>query len=121
MSGNEEFIRSEINRKMRSEGPYFAPTAMFYGITTDIDEFPYRRYFRGRSDSSAPIVWDREPGYQAIVRTPGTVRMSDRQHGPPPLTDLCFQIPCSTILPCHKKRYASSTLANDGGCVYISP
>jgi hypothetical protein len=117
MSSNEDRIRQQIYNKIHSSGAYYCPTDMFYGVETDINEFPYRRYFRGERNSAHPIVWGREPGYQKIVSSPGYVPR------PPPfsgLTDLCFQIPCSTILPCNKKNY-DSNLDNTNTCVFISP
>ena len=104
-STNEEIIKKQIAAKQNLEAPYFCPVSTFRAVQTDIYEFPYQRFFRGKSDASHPTVWDREAGYQALrVETPSVP-------SPPPLTtELTFQYPCSTLFPATKTK-----------CVYYSP
>jgi hypothetical protein len=114
---NSQIIQQQIQNKIHSDNAYYCPSEIFREIQTDINEFPYRRYFRGEIDASNPIVWDREPGYQRILTSP---QFNARPTETSSLTDLCFQIPCSTILPCNANKYKSS-LQNNRMCVYISP
>lgn len=73
-------------------------------VMTDNDSFPYTRAWRGIHDSEEPIFWGRRAGWrpqqvQAYNKTDcGYTTVSPR-------TDYCWQIPCSTVLPCHRKNY----------------
>ena len=116
MSSNEQIIRQQINTTLTIDQPYYCPSNVFRSVQTDINEFPYQRYYRGKPDVYYPIVWEREAGYQRIKSSPSC------QPRPGPetdLTNLCFQIPCSTVLPCNPQTKA--VLSNQNNCVYISP
>lgn len=111
---NPEIIRQQIEQKTNAS-PYFCPTSVFTAVRSDLDEFPYRRFFRGQADRLYPTVWDRGAGYSKVLASPA---FNER---PPPstgLTDLCFQIPCSTVLPCRKK---DTSLSSPTNAVYYSP
>ena len=107
MSSNEEIIKKQIAAKMNLDAPYFCPTFVFRGVQTDIHEFPYKRFFRGRPDASHPTVWDREAGYQEIQAKAPPKQIPRSQSL---TTDLTFQYPCSTVWPARKTE-----------CVYYSP
>lgn len=70
-------------------------------VITDHDHFPYYRWYRGRYDSTEPIVAEREAGFRPH---------NDKLYNPPligpdpPGPNLCFSIPCNTILPCIPPR-----------------
>lgn len=112
MSLNQEVIEQQIFEKIHSSTPYFPPPRQIFDVVTDVNEQPYRRFFRGRPSSNEPIVWEREAGYNTIrgeIKNPTRVA---RTGGPP-----CFQLPCSTILPCKSRPAIGSTQ----GCVFLSP
>jgi hypothetical protein len=85
-------------------------------VDTDIDHFPYTRYFRGIATCNVPRIMDREAGRckwnilnPIIEASPQKLRHHDG----------CFQIPCSTILPCSGEDpyYKKSSLR----CIDIAP
>ena len=112
---NAQMIHEQIRRK-NMYVPYVCPSSVFRRVETDINEWPYGRQFRGRIDSTIPIVWGREAGYAAwATSTASFPRPSPSET----LTGLCFQIPCSTILPCNPLN--PKPLATTDTCVYTSP
>jgi hypothetical protein len=110
---NEEIVRRQIFEKMYSSHPYFPPSSDIFSVVTDVNELPYRRFFRGRPESDVPIVWEREAGYSPVhVEKSQPTRVAQTYSG-----GTCFQTPCSTILPCRAKP----ALSVSSGCVYTSP
>lgn len=77
-------------------------------VLTDTDTFPYPRYYRGRYDSSEPIVAEREAGWRSVKNNCYNVVL--------PLPDIrneypnhCFQTASSTVYPCYPdylRKYA---------------
>jgi len=95
------------------------PQDNLYLVKTDINEFPYPRFFRGSASSTSPIFWEREAGYCPIVSPIKDTPIYDL--GQNEYISPCFQLPCSTILPCkasNKKRYFEQ---NTNQCIYHSP
>ena len=60
---NVKNIHDQIQKKKQSN-PYFATTKQSKSVITDYDTFPYPRYFRGKAESSLPIVAEREAGWR---------------------------------------------------------
>ena len=112
---NEEIIKQQIEQK-KSSMPYFCPPGVFTAVKSDLDEFPYRRFFRGQADKLYPTVWDRGAGYAKVISSPA---FNERPKASSGLTNLCFQIPCSTVLPCKKNN--DTKLHNTYNAVYYSP
>lgn len=116
----DELFRCIQQKKSASLGPSQATLQMAKLVQTDIDTWPYPRYFRGNYNSADPIVWDREAGSRKIEPyLPSTV---------PPLSPFipsvtqgmyCFQPPCSTIFPCNPKVLGGRSMPD--ACVNISP
>ena len=104
-------IHQQILQKISSPNAYFPDPLLIYSSNTDMNEFPYRRFFRGNYQKSYPIVYSRTAGYSPIVQTVKTSSPSSLVLG-----DGCFQYPCSTVLPCRKNSYS---LTKD--CIYTSP
>jgi hypothetical protein len=92
---------------IHSENPYFPNPENIYQVKTDITQWPYQRYFRGKPSSDYPRVWDREAGYNHISSP--TLIPSYRPQ-PLPTKPLVFQPACSTIFPINKNK-----------CIYFSP
>ena len=109
-------IQKQIEECINSDGGYFPRPQEIYKVQTDINVFPYNRFFRGRPDSSEPIIWEREAGFQEIL--PQTFEKSNVFFENQPQRDTCFQIPCSTILPCNG---ITTFKNNTTSCVYKSP
>lgn len=92
LNKNIEQIMKEIQKKTDYSKPFYAePTR----IETDMDSFPYPRYFRGDPNQTNPVVFEREAGWRAV---PPIIK-SPVQSGLIP--HLCFEAPCSTIYPCY--------------------
>lgn len=111
---NADIIRRQIAQKINSNGPYFPPDMEIFRVVTDVNEQPYTRFFRGKPWSYRPFVWDREAGYSSIraTTTKPEATSAGETSGPP-----CFQIPCSTVLPCK----TGNVLAPSDACVFSSP
>lgn len=91
-----ESLRRAISKKI-SPYPYLANNNSVRRIVTDMDHQPYQRFFRGVYYYPDPIIFEREAGYRPI---------NDRcyknisENVPEEQPDHCFEVPCSTILPC---------------------
>lgn len=96
-NGNSiEFLRRSIARKI-SSNPYLANNNSVRNVTTDMDHQPYQRFFRGVYYYPDPIIFEREAGYRVIEKACYT---SVSENTPDEQPDHCFELPCSTILPC---------------------
>lgn len=112
-----DIVKKQIEACITSEGPYFPPPEEIYQVQTDINVWPYNRVFRGRPESSEPIVWEREAGYQEILSQKSIDSIVGMSKSVP--SSHCFQIPCSTTLPC--KNAQRVYRKNGNYCVYTSP
>ena len=100
-----EFIKSQIQRKNDYNYPMFATYCSVSNVVTDMDNFPYNRYYRGETKCSEPIIMEREAGFREITNTIYSKNVCPRynpysggiQDDPP---NVCFQPPCTTIYPC---------------------
>lgn len=92
---NIHLIHQGIRRKLHQAGP--TPWDAIVPITTDMDHFPYNRYFRGMSSCDKPRVFDREAGRRPWNTKAYTDLIPEVK---PVKYEGCFQVPCSTILPC---------------------
>jgi len=111
------FNQRQIHRYIQEQSVAIGPTlqSQLIPITTDMDVFPYNRFFRGMPSCDRPRVFDREAGHRRWRND----EYRGRQHLPPPKPfEGCFQIPCSTILPCIKDTAYKN---NVDFCVYTSP
>ena len=116
MDKNQKTIQREISNKINSRGAYYPPPQSIFEVKTDVNVFPYQRFWRGNRFDYNPRVWDREAGYSPLITTIATdndVNMALQG------LDTCFQLPCSTILPCrpNDNNYQPNTRSK----VYISP
>lgn len=108
---NVSNVRKEIDRKLKSI-PYYATQNVTASIVTDMDSFPYTRYYRGVYNSPKPTVFEREAGWR--VRNDGCYSViTEKENCPYP--NHCFEAPCSTVWPCYPeylKRYADLDALN---------
>lgn len=92
-------IQYEIERK-NSYCPYYATTSTTRESITDMDHFPFTRFYRGVYNNPDPIVFEREAGYR---------KRDDRcyndkiicQSNPPVYPNHCFQGASLTVHPCY--------------------
>ena len=113
---NVSVIRDEILKKTGSD-PYFPSPTSVFRVRTDVNQFPYGRFFRGQRDSMDPTVWEREAGYSPLITTRDTTNDVSTETTSNDKT--CFQYACSTITPC--RRRAKNYQAAVPGCVFTSP
>ena len=62
-------VKKQIQNMLHTDGPYFPPPEEIYQTTTDINQWPYPRMFRGKPESFEPVIWEREAGYQKNYTT----------------------------------------------------
>ena len=116
---NINSVRSQISKK-NGYNPYYATVGTASSVITDMDSFPYNRYFRGQYNSSVPIVFEREAGFRRINTT---CYDKNIDRGIPQYPNHCFQVPCSTVYPCYpdfEKQYGDKEqieLLNNRACV----
>lgn len=112
-----ETIKKQIEQSISSESGYFPSPQEIYQVQTDINQWPYQRYFRGKASSTEPIVWEREAGFQEILlqsSVPSIIGFQNEIE-----SSMCFQIPCSTTLPCSNSGKVYQP--NRNHCVFSSP
>jgi hypothetical protein len=117
-SHNRAVISRYIQTKLHSPEGHLTPSSFLRPITTDMDIFPYDRFYRGMVDCSSPRVFDREAGHRRWSPSCYTPQF-DPSVITPRKFEGCFQIPCSTILPCINAD--SSYKQPIPFCVNISP
>jgi hypothetical protein len=113
---NIETIRRQILQK-QSPNPFYGTINMAENVITDMDVFPYTRFYRGQYNSHDAVSFERETGFRQIKNacyTPFGVT-------PVQPTVYCWQLPCSTILPCKpdKKKGDKSDKENDDNCIIM--
>jgi hypothetical protein len=113
-TSNQEHIRQNIEYSIAHAG--ITSASQLIPITTDMDHFPYNRFYRGIKDCDRPRVFDREAGHR-LWRNQDYYPSASTLIPSPQLFEGCFQIPCSTILPCSKDVYKT----NIPFCVFTSP
>ena len=113
---NVNVIRDQIEAKVNSE-PFFASQNAASLTVTDIDTFPYPRFYRGVYQSSEPVIFEREAGWR---------QRHDLCYQPERIFDIetpkyCWQVPCSTVFPCHRWHGpAAKAVGQEYYCVPIS-
>ena len=96
---NIDFVRAQIERKNNLNTPAYATYCSVSQCITDMDNFPYNRFYRGVTTSSEPIIMEREAGFREVKNYayyPNILKGEDKSTEP----YVCFQPPCTTIYPC---------------------
>lgn len=100
---NQIFIKEMIQKK-NSHLPYTPSGDAIKYIITDIDHFPYKRFYRGIYNDMIPHIWEREAGYFPLQNNRDRTMIFPVEY-----PNHLFQVPCTTILPNFKKDYLSNT------------
>ena len=114
---NVDFVRQQILHK-NSNTPYFALDSTVTNVVTDMDHFPYSRWYRGVYDFSEPIVAEREAGFRKLENDAYKPRIPIKPEKNRPL---CFQAPCSTVYPCFADDKNSKKHCMNDNCITFSP
>jgi len=115
---NRKVIAKYIHNKLNSGGGYMTPASYLVPVQTDMDNFPYDRFYRGMVNCPHPRVFDREAGHRRWNENAYAYQYSPEVVTPRKFEG-CFQIPCSTILPCI--NVGASYKQPIDFCVNISP
>ncbi len=94
---NVQSVRQQIEQKLAYQ-PYYATVKDATSILTDMDHFPYTRYFRGVYNSPQPVVFEREAGWRPTHNNCYNVNVNLADN---PYPDHCFEAACSTVYPCY--------------------
>lgn len=108
---NVSSVRDQIHLKQGCQ-PFFGTSTEAKKVVTDMDHFPYSRFFRGVYYSSDPVVFERESGWRA-ERDPCYGSAGCRRQDPYP--NHCFESACSTVYPCYPQyltKYADRDALN---------
>jgi len=92
---NRDYLNRQIQRK-KGHQPYQPDAGVIRGCVTDMDHFPYTRFYRGEYQSDEPVIYGRETGYHPVGPV---MRQNEIVLSPEPDWDIYFQNPCSTLLP----------------------
>lgn len=98
-------LANQIKNKL-SSNPYYGTSNDVQQTITDMDHFPYTRFYRGVYDSHQPIVMDREAGWRPIVKNcyiPN--KCADKSLYP----NYCFESACSVVYPCYPEYLSKIT------------
>jgi len=90
-------VREMIALKKNSH-PYYATSLSTTNALTDMDHFPYSRFYRGVVGFDQPVLIEREAGWRPVDNR--CYRLNK------PYTDTaypnhCFETACSTVYPCY--------------------
>lgn len=94
---NVKSVRSQILDKQNSE-PYHATMEDATSVLTDMDHFPYTRYYRGDAKTSCPVAFEREAGWRPVHNSCYNVNRVDV---PEPYPNHCWESGCSVVYPCY--------------------
>jgi len=90
------FVQQQIAAK-NSSTPYYADAKIVRSAITDMDVFPYPRFFRGKPTDPNPNVLEREAGFRNRYQAGYTPQIKLPEA---PKPNVCFQPSCNTITPC---------------------
>lgn len=88
-------IRNQINMKKNLDIPHYGTKDT---VITDMDHFPYTRFYRGSYTSENPIIMEREAGWRPHEKSCYTTLECTKTL---PNPSHCFETACSTVFPCY--------------------
>ena len=97
---NRDIIQFQINQKQQYNIPFYATKELVQSTITDMDEFPYKRFFRGEYANKCPVVFEREAGWRPLHNNCYKEIVTPQQCEHP----YCWQMPCSTVYPCRASK-----------------
>ena len=100
-------IRNMINLK-NNHMPFYATATDVTNSITDMDHFPYSRFYRGEYASNKPIIFEREAGWRNTHNN--CYRNEQPNTKESNISNLCFQPACSTVYPCYNTKLCEKDL-----------
>lgn len=95
-----EYIYNMILNKKRNL-PFYANEKDITKSITDMDHFPYTRFYRGEYNNPNPVIFNRKPGWRPLNNecyAPKNI-IKDEKY-----PHHCFQEPCSSVGLCIPKN-----------------
>ena len=59
-------LQYQIEQKTKYGKSFYATNESVGKTITDMDNFPYQRFYRGQYQSNEPIIFDRKAGYRHV-------------------------------------------------------
>ena len=116
VKSNVNIIRDQIEAKVGRQ-PFFASQNAASLKVTDMDTFPYPRFYRGIYQLEEPVVLEREAGWRPRYDACYTPTRVVKEESP----IYCWQAPCSTVFPCRApKGSAAKEVTQQYNCINIS-
>lgn len=107
-------IQKQIYMK-NGYNPFFGTVNGAESIITDMDHYPYTRFYRGVYNSSLPTIFEREAGYRPRNDTCYIVKKCLQSDKYP---NHCFKSACSTLYPCNPKSIEKDSLVQtNSNCI----
>ena len=110
---NIKSVMKQINLK-KGYQPYFGTKQDTRSVITDIDHFPYTRFFRGVYHSSEPVVFEREAGWRP---TRNSCYEQENCNYELPYPNHCFENACSTVFPCYTQYVKKNSTKLNSDCI----
>jgi len=97
---NIDSVRKQIELK-KGNKPFYGNANMATSVVTDMDNFPYNRFFRGVYNSSDPVVFEREAGWRPVQNNCYNTHATKQKDQYP---NHCWESACSTVYPCYPEQ-----------------
>jgi hypothetical protein len=95
-TNNIKAIQQRVYFKTNLNTPFYATGQCVESVLTDMDHFPYKRYYRGIFTSDTPVIFEREAGFRPR-QDKCYVQLAIPEKSVP---NYCWQYPCSSVKPC---------------------
>jgi hypothetical protein len=82
--------------------PYYATSRSASNALTDMDHFPYSRFYRGVPGFEQPVVIEREAGWRPTHDACYQINQPPEME---PYPNHCFETACSTVYPCYPQYF----------------
>ena len=93
---NHDTIQYQI-QLTNQQTPFFPSKDLIRSVMTDMDHFPYTRFYRGNPRENMPTIMEREAGFRKKLDCYKPEYVVDEG----PFPNVCFEVPCSTTYPCN--------------------
>ncbi len=113
---NHDAIQYQIEL-VNQQTPFFPTKNLIKSVVTDIDHFPYTRFYRGNPRADMPTIMEKEAGFRRKLDCYKPVYVPDEG----PFPNVCFEVPCSTTYPCNPDYNPKSDLWVNKTCVSRIP
>lgn len=101
-NNNIASVRKQIFLKQGCK-PYYGTVNDAQTVLTDMDHFPYKRFYHGVYNSSDPVVFEREAGWRGVNNSCYQARKCDQ---PVLYPNHCWESACSVVYPCYPQYLA---------------